>query len=174
MSSNVKCMMWKSPYAVHFIPYASDLLKDYIENWVFLPPHPRNTVFLFRVGRSISMCWAGCIQGGSVFVVSRSLSSLKVNALLPTDTFIMVVRGLMGNQLPSVRRKAMELLNNRLQQRTRWEEQQVHTYINFLAFRAVNSYSVTALSWSEPHSFFSFFFKSIFIKMLKCIHFVDN
>ncbi|KAB5555247.1 hypothetical protein PHYPO_G00031300 [Pangasianodon hypophthalmus] len=49
----------------------------------------------------------------------------KVNALLPTDTFIMVVRGLMGNQLPSVRRKAMELLNNRLQQRTRWEEQQV-------------------------------------------------
>lgn len=64
-----------------------------------------------------------------MYVVSRSLSSLKVNALLPADTFIMVVRGLMGNQLPSVRRKAMELLNNRLQQRTRWEEQQVHTYI---------------------------------------------
>lgn len=73
-----------------------------------------------------------------MFVILRSLSSLKVNALLPTDTFIMVVRGLMGNQLSSVRRKAMELLNNRLQQRTRWEEQQVHTYINSLGFMAVN------------------------------------
>ncbi|KAM3860028.1 HEAT repeat-containing protein 1 [Diretmus argenteus] len=49
----------------------------------------------------------------------------KVNALLPTDTFIMVMRGLMGNELPSVRRKAMELLNNKLQQRTQWEEPQV-------------------------------------------------
>jgi len=45
--------------------------------------------------------------------------------LLPTDTFITVMRGLMGNQLPSVRRKAMELLNNKLQHRTQWEEQQV-------------------------------------------------
>uniref|UniRef100_A0A4W4GBE1 HEAT repeat-containing protein 1 n=1 Tax=Electrophorus electricus TaxID=8005 RepID=A0A4W4GBE1_ELEEL len=49
----------------------------------------------------------------------------KVNALLPMDTFITVVRGLMGNQLPSVRRKALELLNNRLQHRTQWEEPQV-------------------------------------------------
>ncbi|KAM4623532.1 HEAT repeat-containing protein 1 [Polymixia lowei] len=49
----------------------------------------------------------------------------KVNALLPTDTFIMVMRGLMGNQLPSVRRKAMDLLNNKLQHRLQWEEQQV-------------------------------------------------
>uniref|UniRef100_A0A671WLT3 HEAT repeat-containing protein 1 n=1 Tax=Sparus aurata TaxID=8175 RepID=A0A671WLT3_SPAAU len=49
----------------------------------------------------------------------------KVNSLLPTDTFITVIRGLMGNQLPSVRRKAMELLNNKLQHRTQWEEQQV-------------------------------------------------
>ncbi|KAI3365131.1 hypothetical protein L3Q82_010114, partial [Scortum barcoo] len=49
----------------------------------------------------------------------------KVNSLLPTDTFITVMRGLMGNQLPSVRRKAMELLNNKLQHRTQWEEQQV-------------------------------------------------
>uniref|UniRef100_A0A3Q1EQT7 HEAT repeat-containing protein 1 n=1 Tax=Acanthochromis polyacanthus TaxID=80966 RepID=A0A3Q1EQT7_9TELE len=49
----------------------------------------------------------------------------KVNALLPTDTFITVTRGLMGNELPSVRRKAMELLNNKLQQRTQWEEPQV-------------------------------------------------
>ncbi|KAF5893881.1 HEAT repeat-containing protein 1, partial [Clarias magur] len=56
----------------------------------------------------------------------------KVNALLPTDTFIMVVRGLLGNQLPSVRRKAMELLNNRLQQRTRWEEQQVAVLLELI------------------------------------------
>uniref|UniRef100_A0A8C3JJA2 HEAT repeat-containing protein 1 n=1 Tax=Calidris pygmaea TaxID=425635 RepID=A0A8C3JJA2_9CHAR len=40
----------------------------------------------------------------------------KVNALLPTETFIPVIRGLMTNQLPSVRRKAMELLNNKVQQ----------------------------------------------------------
>ncbi|XP_029383324.1 HEAT repeat-containing protein 1 isoform X2 [Echeneis naucrates] len=49
----------------------------------------------------------------------------KVNALLPTDSFITVMRGLMGNQLPSVRRKAMELLNNKLLHRTQWEEPQV-------------------------------------------------
>ncbi|XP_034534761.1 HEAT repeat-containing protein 1 isoform X2 [Notolabrus celidotus] len=49
----------------------------------------------------------------------------KVNSLLPTDTFITVMRGLMGNQLASVRRKAMELLNNKLLQRHTWEEQQV-------------------------------------------------
>ncbi|KAF7704986.1 hypothetical protein HF521_020272 [Silurus meridionalis] len=56
----------------------------------------------------------------------------KVNALLPTDTFIMVVRGLMGNQLPSVRRKAMELLNNRLQQRTQLEEKQVDVLLKLI------------------------------------------
>uniref|UniRef100_A0A8D2JAB7 HEAT repeat-containing protein 1 n=1 Tax=Varanus komodoensis TaxID=61221 RepID=A0A8D2JAB7_VARKO len=38
----------------------------------------------------------------------------KVNALMPTETFIPVIRGLMANQLPSVRRKAMDLLNNKL------------------------------------------------------------
>uniref|UniRef100_A0A8C3TAF6 HEAT repeat-containing protein 1 n=1 Tax=Chelydra serpentina TaxID=8475 RepID=A0A8C3TAF6_CHESE len=48
----------------------------------------------------------------------------KVNALLPTQTFIPVIRGLMTNQLPSVRRKAMDLLNNKLQQRTRWQKAQ--------------------------------------------------
>uniref|UniRef100_A0A6Q2YUR3 HEAT repeat-containing protein 1 n=1 Tax=Esox lucius TaxID=8010 RepID=A0A6Q2YUR3_ESOLU len=48
----------------------------------------------------------------------------KVNALLPTDTFITVMRGLMGNQLASVRRKAMELLINKLQQKTKWDEDQ--------------------------------------------------
>uniref|UniRef100_A0A8C3JFG8 HEAT repeat-containing protein 1 n=1 Tax=Calidris pygmaea TaxID=425635 RepID=A0A8C3JFG8_9CHAR len=49
----------------------------------------------------------------------------KVNALLPTETFIPVIRGLMTNQLPSVRRKAMELLNNKVQQRTKWQKSQV-------------------------------------------------
>uniref|UniRef100_A0A8C2XMH8 HEAT repeat-containing protein 1 n=1 Tax=Cyclopterus lumpus TaxID=8103 RepID=A0A8C2XMH8_CYCLU len=49
----------------------------------------------------------------------------KVNSLLPTDTFITVMRGLMGNELASVRRKAMELLNNKLQHRTQWEDRQV-------------------------------------------------
>lgn len=59
---------------------------------------------------------------------SSSLPSVvQVNSLLPTDTFITVMRGLMGNELPSVRRKAMELLNNKLQYRTQWEQQQVTT-----------------------------------------------
>ncbi|KFV12874.1 HEAT repeat-containing protein 1, partial [Tauraco erythrolophus] len=49
----------------------------------------------------------------------------KVNALLPTETFIPVIRGLLTNQLPSVRRKAMELLNNKVQQRTRWQKSQI-------------------------------------------------
>ncbi|NWU93578.1 HEAT1 protein, partial [Upupa epops] len=49
----------------------------------------------------------------------------KVNALLPTETFIPIIRGLMMNQLPSVRRKAMDLLNNKVQQRTKWQKSQV-------------------------------------------------
>lgn len=48
-----------------------------------------------------------------------------MNVLLPTDNFITVMRGLMGNELPSVRRKAMELLNNKLQHRTQWDEEHV-------------------------------------------------
>lgn len=31
----------------------------------------------------------------------------------------------MMNQLPSVRRKAMDLLNNKVQQRTKWQKSQV-------------------------------------------------
>lgn len=54
-------------------------------------------------------------------------SVAKVESLLPTDTFIVVMKGLMGNHLPSVRRKALELLNNKLQHKTKWEESQVHT-----------------------------------------------
>nr|XP_033791447.1 HEAT repeat-containing protein 1 [Geotrypetes seraphini] len=49
----------------------------------------------------------------------------KVNALLPTERFIPVIRGLMASQLPLVRRKAMELLNNKLQQHIKWQEDQI-------------------------------------------------
>ncbi|KFQ32889.1 HEAT repeat-containing protein 1, partial [Mesitornis unicolor] len=59
-------------------------------------------------------------------LLSKSYDTLdKVNALLPTETFIPVIRGLMTNQLPSVRRKAMDLLNNKVQQRTRWQKSQI-------------------------------------------------
>ncbi|XP_075934426.1 HEAT repeat-containing protein 1 isoform X1 [Anarhichas minor] len=56
----------------------------------------------------------------------------KVNSLLPTDTFITVMRGLMGNELASVRRKALELLNNKLQHRTQWEDQQVTVLLQLI------------------------------------------
>uniref|UniRef100_A0A672UEF3 HEAT repeat-containing protein 1 n=1 Tax=Strigops habroptila TaxID=2489341 RepID=A0A672UEF3_STRHB len=59
-------------------------------------------------------------------LLSKSYDMLdKVNALLPTETFIPVIRGLITNQLPSVRRKAMDLLNNKVQQRTKWQKSQV-------------------------------------------------
>ncbi|XP_072906670.1 HEAT repeat-containing protein 1 [Hemitrygon akajei] len=60
-------------------------------------------------------------------LLNRSYDVLdKVNALLPTESFIPVIRGLMNNRLPSVRRKAMDLLNNKLQQhKTEWQEHQV-------------------------------------------------
>lgn len=57
----------------------------------------------------------------------------KVNALLPTDSFMAVVRGLMVNKLPSVRRKAMELLNNRLLHHRRWEKQQVTLLLELIS-----------------------------------------
>ncbi|XP_062428148.1 HEAT repeat-containing protein 1 isoform X3 [Rhea pennata] len=56
----------------------------------------------------------------------------KVNALLPTETFIPVIRGLMTNQLPSVRRKAMDLLNNKVQQRTRWQKNQIRQLLELV------------------------------------------
>ncbi|KAM4041921.1 HEAT repeat-containing protein 1 isoform 2-T2 [Anomaloglossus baeobatrachus] len=56
----------------------------------------------------------------------------KVNALLPTETFIPVIRGLMSNPLPSVRRKAMDLLNNKLQHRTSWNEQQIELLLGLV------------------------------------------
>nr|XP_014340340.1 PREDICTED: HEAT repeat-containing protein 1 [Latimeria chalumnae] len=56
----------------------------------------------------------------------------KVNALLPTESFIPVIRGLMGNPLSSVRRKAMDLLNNKLQQRTQWQEKQAQLLLELV------------------------------------------
>uniref|UniRef100_A0A8C0HS52 HEAT repeat-containing protein 1 n=1 Tax=Buteo japonicus TaxID=224669 RepID=A0A8C0HS52_9AVES len=56
----------------------------------------------------------------------------KVNALLPTETFIPVIRGLMMNQLPSVRRKAMDLLNNKVQQRTKWQKSQIQQLLELV------------------------------------------
>ncbi|XP_004372851.1 HEAT repeat-containing protein 1 isoform X1 [Trichechus manatus latirostris] len=56
----------------------------------------------------------------------------KVNALLPTETFIPVIRGLLGNRLPSVRRKALDLLNNKLQQNTSWKKKVVHSFLQLV------------------------------------------
>ncbi|XP_078085724.1 HEAT repeat-containing protein 1 isoform X2 [Mustelus asterias] len=67
-------------------------------------------------------------------LLNRSYDVLdKVNALLPTETFIPVIRGLMSNQLPSVRRKAMDLLNNKLQQhKTVCQEHQVNLLLSLI------------------------------------------
>ncbi|XP_050980668.1 HEAT repeat-containing protein 1 [Labeo rohita] len=66
-------------------------------------------------------------------LLSKSYDILdKVNALLPMDSFIIVMRGLMGNQLASVRRKAMELLNNKLQHRTQWVEEQITVLLELI------------------------------------------
>ncbi|KAL1785256.1 HEAT repeat-containing protein 1 [Sigmodon hispidus] len=56
----------------------------------------------------------------------------KVNALLPTETFIVVITGLVGNPLPSVRRKALDLLNNKLQQNTSWKKKMVHRFLKLV------------------------------------------
>lgn len=56
----------------------------------------------------------------------------KVNALLPTETFISVIRGLVGNPLPSVRRKALDLLNNKLQHSTFWKKKMVHRFLKLV------------------------------------------
>ncbi|EPQ17123.1 HEAT repeat-containing protein 1 [Myotis brandtii] len=56
----------------------------------------------------------------------------KVNALLPTETFIPVIRGLLGNPLPSVRRKAMDLLNNKLQQKASWKKKTVYHFLRLV------------------------------------------
>nr|XP_008527120.1 PREDICTED: HEAT repeat-containing protein 1 [Equus przewalskii] len=56
----------------------------------------------------------------------------KVNALLPTEMFIPVIRGLLGNPLPSVRRKALDLLNNKLQQNTSWKKKIVYHFLKLV------------------------------------------
>ncbi|XP_062066669.1 HEAT repeat-containing protein 1 [Lepus europaeus] len=56
----------------------------------------------------------------------------KVNALLPTETFIPVIRGLLGNPLPSVRRKALDLLNNKLQQNISWKTKIVYRFLKLV------------------------------------------
>ncbi|XP_015359837.1 HEAT repeat-containing protein 1 isoform X1 [Marmota marmota marmota] len=56
----------------------------------------------------------------------------KVNALLSTETFITVIRGLVGNPLPSVRRKALDLLNNKLQQNTSWKRKTVYRFLKLV------------------------------------------
>uniref|UniRef100_A0A2K6FIH7 HEAT repeat-containing protein 1 n=1 Tax=Propithecus coquereli TaxID=379532 RepID=A0A2K6FIH7_PROCO len=56
----------------------------------------------------------------------------KVNALLPIETFISVIRGLVGNPLPSVRRKALDLLNNKLQQNTSWKKKIIHRFLKLV------------------------------------------
>ncbi|XP_036133561.1 HEAT repeat-containing protein 1 isoform X1 [Molossus molossus] len=56
----------------------------------------------------------------------------KVNALLPTETFIPVIRGLLSNPLPSVRRKAMDLLNNKLQQKASWKKKTVCHFLQLV------------------------------------------
>lgn len=68
---------------------------------------------------------------------------IQVNSLLPTDTFIVVMRGLMGNDLPSVRRKAMELLNNKLVHRTQWDQEQVTVSRAETINRIIKSNSIT-------------------------------
>ncbi|XP_037366275.1 HEAT repeat-containing protein 1 isoform X2 [Talpa occidentalis] len=56
----------------------------------------------------------------------------KVNALLPTETFIPVIRGLLDNPLPSVRRKALDLLNNKLQQNISWKKKIVFHFLKLV------------------------------------------
>ncbi|XP_069672379.1 HEAT repeat-containing protein 1 [Periplaneta americana] len=47
----------------------------------------------------------------------------KVNALLPADMFIAVMRNLLKHKLITLRRKALELLNTRLQLQTSWNHE---------------------------------------------------
>ncbi|XP_012864684.1 PREDICTED: HEAT repeat-containing protein 1 [Dipodomys ordii] len=56
----------------------------------------------------------------------------KANALLPTETFITVLKGLVGNPLPSVRRKALDLLNNKLQHPASWQRKTVQRFLKLV------------------------------------------
>uniref|UniRef100_A0ACB8GBL6 HEAT repeat-containing protein 1 n=2 Tax=Sphaerodactylus townsendi TaxID=933632 RepID=A0ACB8GBL6_9SAUR len=66
-------------------------------------------------------------------LLSKSYDVLdKVNSLLPAEAFITVIRGLILNQLPSVRRKAMDLLNNKLQQCRHWPKEQIELLLKMV------------------------------------------
>lgn len=80
---------------------------------------------MWKAEKSLPVLEAVSQRTGKHFSYCFVCALLQVNALLPTETFIPVIRGLMTNQLPSVRRKAMDLLNNKVQQRTRWQKSQV-------------------------------------------------
>lgn len=54
-----------------------------------------------------------------------------MNALLPGAVFISVISSLLGHELPLIRRKAMDLLNNRLPQ-TAFNETEVILQPDFL------------------------------------------
>jgi len=54
----------------------------------------------------------------SVYTVFCFFLFVQINALLPSTMFLLVIRGLLNHKLPTVRRKAMELLNMRLQHQT--------------------------------------------------------
>ncbi|XP_068160889.1 HEAT repeat-containing protein 1 isoform X2 [Antennarius striatus] len=67
-------------------------------------------------------------------LIGRAYDALdKLNALLPPDSFLAVVRGLLGNELPAVRRRGLELLNSRLQRGTAWDEGQVAALLQLTA-----------------------------------------
>ena len=54
----------------------------------------------------------------------------QVNALLPAQIFIDVIAHLLGNKLPTIRRKAMELLNSKLLQHQDYFKEQVSVSSN--------------------------------------------
>ncbi|XP_006216540.1 HEAT repeat-containing protein 1 isoform X2 [Vicugna pacos] len=56
----------------------------------------------------------------------------KVNALLPTEAFVPVIRGLLESPLPSVRRKALDLLNSKLQHGASWKRQTVCHFLELV------------------------------------------
>ncbi|EPY87538.1 HEAT repeat-containing protein 1 [Camelus ferus] len=56
----------------------------------------------------------------------------KVNALLPTEAFVPMIRGLLENPLPSVRRKALDLLNSKLQHGASWKRQTVCRFLELV------------------------------------------
>ncbi|CAL9686707.1 unnamed protein product [Knipowitschia caucasica] len=69
----------------------------------------------------------------------------KVVALLPSGSFVAVTRGLMGNEVPNVRRKALELFNNKLQQKN-WDQHQSSLGLSSDLLALVSSSSESSLN----------------------------